>query len=138
MKARTLIAVLGAGLCVLSVPAQAQERERVQARVKVDDLNLRSAAGRRTADRRIDSAVRAACSASDGSARGMADAQRCEREARVSGAAGVAQVQARQDRMERERMAAERRGASRRMTAARHHRHCYWSKRSHKRVCVRR
>lgn len=135
------VTMIGAGLSILAMPAQAQEREPVQARVKLNDLNLNTPAGQRTANDRIETAAREACG-SDGSGglRASADHRRCRNEVLTSGASSVSLEQSRQ-RAEQQRLVEQRarnlRTAARRAPVAKaRYRHCYWSKRYHKRVCV--
>lgn len=150
MHYRFGILAVGAGLAALGTlaagPAQAQDRERVWERVKLDDLNFSTEAGHRTARERIEDAARRACGPDRGrealSRRG--DGERCMAEVRASGQRRVAVLQAEQRAAEDRRVAAER-AAMQRATprvATRNvgtrYRHCTWPKRYQykKRVCV--
>lgn len=147
MNYRFCFAVLGAGLCALTGTAHAQSDNRatVQAIVKLDDLNLNHPSGIRTANDRIESAARKACSrGDDGRLTSKADVDLCKDQVRASGAANVARVQeenriAEQRRLAYERAQVQRQARARAAAAkpaAKRYRHCYWSKRVNKRVCV--
>lgn len=149
MNYRFCIAAIGAGLVALSAPAQAQDRALVQGKVKLDDLNLNSPAGVRTARERIDRTSRATCGA-DGEDRRLAmrsDTRRCRDEVRSDGEAHIAAIQQQYQAMEEQRLAAERaryRQEARRPVARQRagvgtrYRQCTWPKKFayKKRVCV--
>ena len=82
----------------LAVPALAQEREPVTARVRYADLDLSTQQGRAILDQRLRSAASAACvSKADGLA-GVMDSARCRHEMQESGVQQIAGlVHARED-----------------------------------------
>lgn len=123
MLRRSTIAILGASLCALAVPATAQEREPVAAKVKLDDLNLNTRPGQQVANDRLKGAAREACKPGED--------DQCRAEVMTSGAATVAVMGAEQRRVAQARQKAR---SSKRANAS--YRHCYWSKRYNKRTCV--
>lgn len=149
MNYRFCIAAISAGLVALSAPAQAQDRALVQGKVKLDDLNLNSPAGVRTARERIERTSRTTCG-NDGDTRRLADrldARRCREEVRNDGEAHIAAIQQQYRAMEEQRLAAERARyrqearrpvARQRAAVGKRYRQCTWPKRYayKKRVCV--
>lgn len=148
---RSFAICLGAGLCLSVLPAAAQDRELVHERVKLNDLNLNSAAGLRTARGRIDGAARAACrDTGPSNSISNTDRERCRDEVRRSGEARIGEIQYQYRLAEQQRIAAERaqlQRQARRATPTRatratrsgtRYRHCTWPKKYayKKRVCV--
>ncbi len=86
-------AILAAAVSCLSSAAHAETaREPVSARVSVAGLDLSSVEGRRLLDRRIDAAIRAACTSHATGHRGFADTRRCRAEMRGDAQVRVARL----------------------------------------------